>query len=208
MNNGQQMPPVPPPLPQQGQPMQQYQYQQPVQKKSGGCFRYILYGILALLALVIVFVIMDHGWNSNNKKNGAEIDSVFIDKVDSIQQIASVKEFGSNMERLVLISLGNSKAENQKLVAENGIRAGKLLDSKETEWRKLYVEKLKNELWEHNVEVDVSGKTITFIGGMFADNGSIKQFQESVATPLSILGFKQVRYKWIKHADEYTYYDL
>ena len=142
------------------------------------------------------------------KETEATRDSVFIIQADSILQVASVKEFGFNLEQLFLISLGKPKAENQKLAAENGIRAGKLLDSKETEWRELYVKKLKNELWEHNVEVEVSGKTITFIGGMFANNANIKKFQESAASTLTILGFKQVRYKWIKHADEYQYFDL
>jgi hypothetical protein len=160
----------------------------------------------------LVIIIIGGIWRANDitkqKENQATRDSVFIDQVDSILQKASVKQFGLYLQKLQVVSLGTSTDNNKELVANNGIRAGKLLDSKETEWRKLYVEKLKNELWEHNVEVEVSGMTITFIGVMFADNGSIKQFQESAATPLSILGFKQVRYKWIKRADEYTYYDL
>lgn len=207
MNNGQQIPSVPPPLPQQGQPMTQYP-QQPIQKKGGGCLRYILYGILAFIAIAIAFAVMNRVTSAKFKETEATTDSIFIDQADSILQVASVKDFGYNLDRLLLISLGKPKAENQKLAAENGIRAGKLLDSKETEWRKLYVEKLKNELWEHNVEVEVNGKIITFIGGMFANNRNIKQFQESAKSTLTILGFKQVRYKWIKHADEYQYFDL
>ena len=184
--------------------MTQYPFQ-PVQKKGGGCLRYILYGILALIALAIAFAVMNRVTSAKYRENEATIDSIFVNQADSILQAASVKDFGYNLDRLLLISLGKPKAENQKLAAENGIRAGKLLDSKETEWRKLYVKKLKNELWEHNVEVEVNGKTITFIGGMFANNRNIKQFQESAASTLTILGFKQVRYKWIKHADGYQY---
>lgn len=203
MNNGQQIPPIP----QQGQPMTQYP-QQPVQKKGRGCFRYTLYGILALFMIIIIGGIMRANRVTEQKKTQATRDSVFIDQADSLLRAASVKDFGLYLQKLQVVSLGASKDENKQLVANNGIRAGKLLDSKEAEWRKLYVEKLKNELWEHNVEIEINGKTITFISGMFANNSNIKQFQGSAASTLTILGFKQVRYKWIKHADEYQYFDL
>ena len=207
MNNGQQLPPTPPPLPHQKQPMPQYA-QQPIKDKKKKSGSFFLYAILAIIACIIISNIMGKCNSKKYYETLAAKDSVFIDQADSILHAVPVKEFGIYLEKLQLLSLGVSKAENKKLVAENGIRAGKLLDSKETEWRELYVKKLKNELWEHNVEVEVSGKTITFIGVMFANNANIKKFHESAANTLTILGFKQVRYKWIKHDDEYQYFNL
>ena len=32
--------------------------------------------------------------------------------------------------------------------------------------------------------------------------------QEAIGPVVTQLGFKQIRYKWIQHDDEYTYYDI
>ena len=91
---------------------------------------------------------------------------------------------------------------------KNSKKANKILPKLKKIVRAKYVKVLSEELWEHNIYVESSGTTITFIGGVFANNKNIKDWQAKVETGLKELGFTQVRYKWIKHADEYTYYDL
>lgn len=74
--------------------------------------------------------------------------------------------------------------------------------------RKNYIEIADRMLWEEDIDVVGSGKTITFIGGTFASNKNIKDFHEQLSEALSQYRFKQVRYKWYKGDDEYTYYTL
>lgn len=198
MNNGQQ---IPPPLPSPGQPMPK--------KKQGGLLRYLFLGLLALIFLVFVFGSINKSDSSKEKISQAVSDSIYLDKVDSILHAVPPADFPENLDRLVLISIQNTiDTTNRKLSADNGTRAIELLEKKGPEWRKIYAEKLDKALWEHNIDVEVSGKTITFIGGTFAKNANIKQFHKNAAGTLSILGFKQVRYKWIKHTDEYQYFNL
>lgn len=66
-------------------------------------------------------------------------------------------------------------------------------------------------LWEHDTYVSLSGdgnRIINISAGMFAANANIKATQEQLAEVLTKLRFKEVRYRWYKEADEYTYYKL
>lgn len=70
---------------------------------------------------------------------------------------------------------------------------------------------MDNKLWEENIAVEVSGKGNTilwFTAGRFANNKRIKEFQEAISSEVRTFGFKRTCYKWIKHDEEYTYYDL
>jgi hypothetical protein len=66
-------------------------------------------------------------------------------------------------------------------------------------------------LWEHDAYVSVSGegnRIINISAGMFAANANIKTAQEQLQEVLTRLRFKEVRYRWYKEADEFTYYKL
>lgn len=66
-------------------------------------------------------------------------------------------------------------------------------------------------LWEHDTYVSLSGdgnRIINISAGMFAANANIKATQEQIAEVLTKLRFKEVRYRWYKEADEYTFYKL
>lgn len=74
-----------------------------------------------------------------------------------------------------------------------------------------YGKALDEVLWEHNIDVSVSGSKkdiITFTGGAFAANKNIKSFQEQLWQNLHDLRFKQVRWKWYKGQDDYQYNKL
>ncbi len=66
-------------------------------------------------------------------------------------------------------------------------------------------------LWEHDVDVSVSGKgntIVTFTGSMFAANANIKAVQTQLDDVAERLRFKQTRFRWYREADEYTYFKL
>ncbi|MBV6442738.1 MAG: hypothetical protein EPGJADBJ_04462 [Saprospiraceae bacterium] len=77
--------------------------------------------------------------------------------------------------------------------------------------RKEYANWLHNKTWEHDVDVQVTGKGNTILkltGYHFAANRNIKEMQEILAvTPLEFR-FKQVQYRWYSGANEYQYYDI
>lgn len=100
--------------------------------------------------------------------------------------------------------------EVSKLMSDNSAKAKKIQPEVMQSWRALYVKNLGDKLWEDNIYVECpnGGTTITFIGGIFANNKNIKQWEEQIESQLADMGFKQVRYKWIKHDTEYTYYDI
>ena len=77
--------------------------------------------------------------------------------------------------------------------------------------RNAWAETLAERLWEENIKVQVRGtghSTLRSVGGTFANNKSIKQFQEGLFETLIGLRFKRAEYLWIPSADNYTYYTL
>lgn len=77
--------------------------------------------------------------------------------------------------------------------------------------RKAYYEFVKNNLWEHDVYIDLSGSgntVLKFTGGFFVTNKNIKTTQKAIHEMLTLLRFKQTQYKWYKGQDDYTYYKM
>ncbi len=77
--------------------------------------------------------------------------------------------------------------------------------------RKRYGKIIANKMWEHDIEIKTIGTsntTLDLTGGTFATNKNIKEFQTTLQEILTMLRFKQTRYRWYKGQDEYTYYDL
>lgn len=75
--------------------------------------------------------------------------------------------------------------------------------------RKEYAKVVGALMWEHDVYVNPSGSRnvyLNFVGGLFAANKNIKDFQEQLQDAPTLFRFKQTRYRWYKDADEYTYY--
>jgi len=74
--------------------------------------------------------------------------------------------------------------------------------------RKSYIKLANNILWEENIEITGKGKTITFTGGVFANNKNIKVFYDNLRWVLEKLRFQRANFKWYKNASEYTYYTI
>lgn len=101
--------------------------------------------------------------------------------------------------------------ENKKLAATLRKKVLALQTSEFPKMRKEYINVAANKLWEENITVTVQGNSNTIVnitGGIFASNKNKKQMQESLSDVLKSFRFKQVRYRWYKGDDEYTYYDM
>ncbi len=107
-------------------------------------------------------------------------------------------KFTLNNEETALL-----KKFKSKVSAVQSIALPKLRDA--------YGPAVRKALWEHDLSAKTFGagfRTIEFVGGAFAANRNIKEFQTNLSDVLHQLRFKQSRYKWYKEADEYTYYDI
>jgi hypothetical protein len=104
-----------------------------------------------------------------------------------------------------------SNDENKKLASAIRKKVTAIQVAEFPKLRKAYVDIVANKLWEENITVTVQGNgnnIINFTGGLFANNKNIKQMQETINEVVKMFRFKQIRYRWFKGADEYTYYDL
>lgn len=71
--------------------------------------------------------------------------------------------------------------------------------------RKRYTEEMRQKLWEENVKVYSNGKTINFVGGIFANNKAIKQSYEAAYPQLIRYRFKRANFKYIEDY-KYTFF--
>jgi hypothetical protein len=77
--------------------------------------------------------------------------------------------------------------------------------------RKNYAKVAAEKLWESDIYMTTSGSNNTIVnlsGGLFAANKNIAETQKTLQDILTQFRFKEIRYRWYKEADEFTYYKL
>lgn len=77
--------------------------------------------------------------------------------------------------------------------------------------RKNYAKVAAEKLWESNVYMTTSGANnsiVNLTGGLFASNKNIANTQKTLLEILTQFRFKEIRYRWYKEADEFTYYKI
>lgn len=107
--------------------------------------------------------------------------------------------------------LSSTNNDNIKLAQDIKKRVEKIQIVEFPKLRKEYAEICAEIGWEKDMYVSVSGDKNTIINfayAGFAANKNIKEFQENISDMVSLLRFKQTRYRWYKNASEYTYYEL
>lgn len=221
--------PKPPMQPTTPPPM----YPSPKPKKKSHKTLWIILGVLVFFFIIIVASGGDDNKEAakSNKPSKDEWRQELVDElnaekeyIDSVVPMAKNTKSGemlcgyvSDMEAIADKKLKDSTytdvLEEQEIVDkinDNKKRASAILPTLKSVCRKQYAKYLDDKLWEHNIDVETSngGTTITFIGGIFASNKNIKDFQNQSAETLRMFGFKRVIYKWIPHDPNYTYYDL
>lgn len=112
-----------------------------------------------------------------------------------------------------IIKEGESSVDdqNKKLASTLRKKVLALQISEFPKMRKAYIDVVADKLWEENITVTAQGNGNTVVnitGGIFVNNKNKKQMQETLSDVLKSFRFKQVRYRWYKDEDEYTYYDL
>lgn len=77
--------------------------------------------------------------------------------------------------------------------------------------RKAFASILADTMWENNITVVAGGtgnKTITFTGGIYANNKNISDSHSIIEENLKTLRFTRANYKWYKYDEEYSYFDI
>lgn len=74
--------------------------------------------------------------------------------------------------------------------------------------RKQYALNMKENLWREDIDVKLSGTTLTFTGGVFAANANIEDFHKANIEQFLRFRFKKVQYKWYSGDSEITYYKI
>ena len=111
----------------------------------------------------------------------------FLDKIDRAKNLLNTSDDESSKK-----DLRNSLISFQKIHFPNA--------------RKAYFRNAKNELWEKDIEVSMSGKNITFTGYMFVKNQIIKDTYLEIKDEISRLRFKTVGFRAFD-GDDKTYWE-
>ncbi|MBP1637321.1 MAG: hypothetical protein H6Q18_110 [Bacteroidetes bacterium] len=127
-------------------------------------------------------------------------------RIDLLNSCISWSEFVKENQQFFK---GNKRASITANIVSS--KAKTILNSVSPAYRKYFAKNLAASLWERDIYVTSSGNGNTIInitGGIFAANKNIQDFQNIIQADVNHFGFKQVRYRWYKGADEFTYYNI
>ena len=217
------------------QPYQQ-QYQQPYQfnkppKKGIPTIVKVLIGIGIFFVLCFIVGAILGGGNTNNTSNVAaeqtEATQKWKDKAikDSTHiangyyaasAMSDIETFIKKYHELELMAIQQPQSviiDSTVIIMgnKNANNAMAMLTDSATVYRNKYTKLLKDKLWLDNITVrtENGGKTLWLIGGIFASNRNISDFQNRSESMFKALGYKRICYKWIDVSSaEYTYFDL
>ncbi len=74
--------------------------------------------------------------------------------------------------------------------------------------RKEYAQFIRDIYWRQDIEVEQNGTILTFIGGHFASNANKLEMMNTIREQITLLRFKRIEFKWIRHDDDYTYWKI
>lgn len=124
----------------------------------------------------------------------------FIKRYNELE-IMSIQSHPKEVTDSSIIRFGNRNA-NMALA---------ILSDSNTVYRNKFTKILEKKLWVDNIKVKTqnNGKTLWLIGGYFASNRNILEFQKASEPMFKSLEYKRICYKWADISSaEYTYYDL
>lgn len=119
-----------------------------------------------------------------------------------LMTMGTTAKFYADSSDYALTDLGRSKQRDYKT------KIGRLQSKAFPKLRSYYGTDLKNKLWEHDVDVTVSGpgnSTLRLTGFWFASNRNIKQIMESAHPDALALRFKRVEFRPNKFVDTTSY---
>jgi len=152
----------------------------------------------------------------NDIKPQLERELASIDKGVTIAKGESVTALQMDLilfgaySKIIKEGKASDDEESKKLAKKLEKKVQSLQKSGFPKLRERYTEIVKNLMWENDIDVYSSdgGKTLNLTGGIFASNRNIQNIQETIKENMQLFRFKQVRYRWYKGSDEFTYYDV
>lgn len=144
-----------------------------------------------------------------------QIETIAAFKGDDYR--GSVEKINSEMLLITFWSSLTMEAKNNN--DANIKKLGKDLETKLTQFQVKEFPKMRADygklvgktLWEHDVDVAVSGSSnnvIQFSGAVFAANKNIKEAQTAIQDMLKKLRFDKANYQWYSGASEYNQYTI
>lgn len=103
----------------------------------------------------------------------------------------------------------SSDVENKKLASELRKKVVARQIKEFPKMRGNYGNAAAEKLWESNIYVTTEGASnniLNLTGSLFANNKNIAETQRTLSEIFTQFRFKEVRYRWYKGADEFTYY--
>ena len=216
---------------QQYQPRPQYQPNPYPPKKKIPTGVKVIFVLGALLIFVVLMSAIFSDGNSNDTtggvtslndatkkwKNKAFDDSLHISNgYFSASAMSDFETFIKRYHELELMAVQHAPNEVQdSTIIKSGNRnandAMAMLTDSITVYRNQYTKVIEKKLWPDKIKVKTQngGKTLWLIGGLFANNRNIMEFQKASEPMFKALGYKRICYKWADISSaEYTYYDL
>jgi|GEM_PF-4072600 len=89
--------------------------------------------------------------------------------------------------------------------------ASKVQNTEFPKMRTGYMKLMAQKMWENDIYASCTGPRNTILnisGGFFAANINIMDYQSTIRDIVVSLRYKEVRYRWYKGANEFTYYKL
>lgn len=113
--------------------------------------------------------------------------------------------------RLLILNEDTYKKDDIKLYKEAKALQIKVQKKHYPKMRDALGPLMREKMWEHDIHVKTIGQgynRMVLSGVYFASNRNIKSIKDSISILLSDYRFKRVDFKWMKGANEWTYYDL
>ena len=224
---------IPPQQPQYQQPQyaQNQNWNNPIPPKKGlSTGAKIGIGIAAFFVFCVIMSLifgdkdsLKNAANGKNDETTAKWEKIAIEdstKLEngyfSISNMQNANDFNKKFIELQALGFKHTPKEVTDssiitFVNRNAFKAQNMFDDSLTIYRNQFTKILENDFWEDNIKIKTQngGKVIWFIGGLFANNKNIKDFQEKMGPKLKELGYTRACYKWADISSaEYTYYDL
>ncbi|MDO8336192.1 MAG: hypothetical protein Q7T74_05445, partial [Candidatus Saccharibacteria bacterium] len=156
-----------------------------------------------------------------NRVNGSAVVQALIDSVKlanetnlgdriknfpkyetAMEGLGSIQELQENVSN----ALGDPERSKQAKVWKTSLQS--LQQKHYPKLRKMWADEMRSKLWKNDIEVNLRGTTLEFVGGTFAANANIDDMQKEISSLLTQFRFKRVNYKWYSGADEYQYYKI
>ncbi|HAT74134.1 MAG: hypothetical protein US30_C0006G0031 [Candidatus Moranbacteria bacterium GW2011_GWF2_36_839] len=201
--------------------------------------RHPIMALILIIIGIGFFPILMAGLSSNTSQSKNQADTQETVKTEELKsvpldeqltkQIATISTFKGDDYRgsiekinseVLLITFWSSLTKQAKSNSDAKVnKLGKDLETKLIQFQIKEFPKMRADygklvgktLWEHDVDVTISGSgnsIIEFSGGVFAANKNIKDAQTAIQDMLKQLRFDKANYRWYSGADEYDYYSI